>query len=100
MDTNLVNQDSIRSKPGPARETSLLTRKPMRRRSSSLGIGERQEYAEARVARLRGHLDIAFVLSHDSLHGVESQSGALAHGFGGKERLKDMCLYFRRNSWA
>src|SRR6202035_2266243 len=47
-----------------------------------------------------GDLNGASMLFHNALHGVESEAGSLAHTFGREERLEDVCLYLRRNSWT
>src|SRR3954465_7744838 len=55
---------------------------------------------EACVAGFGAHLNVATVFSHDAFHGVEAEARALAHPFGGEERLADVRQNLRRNSWA
>ena len=55
---------------------------------------------KARVAGFRADLDIAPVLLHDSLNGVEAEPGAFADSFGGEERFEDVRLHVGRNSRA
>src|SRR5690242_15155017 len=39
------------------------------------------------------------MLLHNSLDGVQPESGALPDAFGGEERLEDVGLHVSRNSW-
>ncbi len=42
-------------------------------------------------------MNIAPVLLHNSLNGVESQPGAFSDSLGGEERFEDVRLYIGRN---
>ncbi len=71
------------------------------RRPGSGGRNRRQKYLEGRsFADLRGHLDPTLVLLDDAINRGQSQPGALAERFGGKERLKDVRQMFRGDAGA
>src|SRR5436190_13198056 len=61
-------------------------------------IRQRQQYLKACISGLRVHVNIAAVLSHDTLNRIETQAGAFSYSLGGKERFEDMRLYIRRDA--
>src|SRR5437764_10524884 len=60
----------------------------------------RQPDLKTSISRTGSHLNIAAVLFHNPLHGIEAKSGALSHAFGGEERLENPRQEFRRYTWA
>ena len=53
-------------------------------------LGDRQADDEARITGSRLHGDLAVVrIDNDPAYDVETESSALAHLFGGKERIED-----------
>ena len=55
---------------------------------------------EAGVAGFGSELNGSAMLPDDALDGVQAQSGAFAHAFGGEKRLEDVRLDFGGNSRA
>src|ERR1051326_1422445 len=55
----------------------------------------RQSDLEVRLARTRISPDISAMLINDPVHGVESETGALANGLGGIERIENPILDLR-----
>src|SRR5438067_266719 len=53
------------------------------------------------ITRLRLHRYLAVMsIDNDPAHDIESESGAFARLFGGKERIEDPRGQVRRNTWA
>src|SRR5438270_5253471 len=59
---------------------------------------DRQIELEPGITRLGADLDAAFVLAHNALHRIQSQTGALAHALGGEKRFEDVRLDIGRNA--
>src|SRR5579863_6398699 len=53
-----------------------------------------------RVSWLRAEMNRSPVLLHDSLDGIESESGPFPYALGGEERLENVRLDLGRNSGA
>src|SRR5271154_492007 len=65
---------------------------------SRMLFGEGKPDLKAGVTRFGFNLDVAAVLFHDALHGVEAESGAFSHSLGGEEWLENVREHVRRNS--
>ncbi len=53
---------------------------------------------EARVPGIGSDLNRAMVFLHDSLHGVEAETGSFPDGLGGEEGFEDVILDLGRNA--
>src|SRR5271155_2390760 len=75
---------------------------PLPRKGNGAGsrvlFGEGKPDLKAGVTRFGLNLDVAAMLFHDPLHGVEAESSAFPYPLRGEEWLEDVREHVRRNS--